>query len=65
MTDEHISWNPAALDAAFSGDLENAVVAQTPGGIEAQEQRAQDDLAQGQKLPKEGILDSRTELESE
>ncbi|SRR5260221_12836600 len=48
--------NPAALGAALSGDWENALVASTPGGIEAQEALAQQDLIESQKLPKEGTI---------
>lgn len=46
--------NPAALVAALSGDFHNAILAATPGGIEAQEAQGQRDLcSSGQKLPKE------------
>ncbi len=33
--------NPAALKALVGGDIENFLVASTPGGIEAQEKRGQ------------------------
>ena len=56
--------NPAALRAYLDGDEKNFVVAQMPGGIEAQEKLAQEDLVLGQKLPKEGILNVRSELEA-
>lgn len=49
-------FNPAALGAAFRNDWENAAVASTPGGIEAQEAAAQRDLVESQKLPKEGTI---------
>lgn len=46
--------NPAALVAALSGDMENARIASTPGGIEAQEKAGQAMLvASGAKLPKD------------
>src|SRR5262245_7754392 len=45
--------NPAALSAASRGDLKNARVASTPGGIEAQEAAGQAELvAHGNKLPR-------------
>ena len=47
------SGNPAAVSAAARGDLANAILAATPGGIEAQEAQGQRDLcASGQRLPK-------------
>jgi hypothetical protein len=46
--------NPAALAAFARGDIENALVASTPGGIEAQEARGQADLTRRfNQLPKE------------
>lgn len=46
-------YNPAALMAAASGDFENAIVASTPGGIEAQEKAGQTTLvACNAQLPK-------------
>lgn len=43
---------PAALDALVKGDIENFVVASTPGGIEAQEAAGQRDLvARFNRLP--------------
>lgn len=45
--------NPAALIAALNGDLENAMVAATPGGIEAQEAAGQAMLCAAAQLPKE------------
>ena len=45
---------PAALSALGGGDLENFMVAATPGGIEAQEARGQRDLvAAASQLPKD------------
>jgi hypothetical protein len=46
--------NPAALRAALSGDMENFVVASTPGGIEAQEKRGQIEQSFAETLPIEG-----------
>jgi hypothetical protein len=58
MTDEKINLrNPAALSAALRGDWDNARIASTPGGIEAQEAAAQQDLIESQKLPKEGTTE--------
>lgn len=45
--------NPAALKAAASGDFANAIVASTPGGIEAQEKRGQQALVASTNMPKE------------
>lgn len=45
--------NPAALKAAISGDLANAMVVSTPGGIEAQEKRGQAALVASTNMPKE------------
>jgi hypothetical protein len=41
----------AALVAMLEGDVENAIVASTPGGIEAQEARGQQDFVAGETLP--------------
>jgi len=48
--------NPAALVAFMKGDVENAKVASTPGGIEAQEAQGQKDLvsAETTRLPIRG-----------
>lgn len=43
--------NPAAFAAAQRGDLENAIIASTPGGIERQEAAGQQELCQSGKLP--------------
>lgn len=44
--------NPAAIAALMTGDIENAVVAATPGGIAAQERAGQAALvANGARLP--------------
>lgn len=51
--------NPAALKAWLAGDLENALVASTPGGIEAQEAAGQRELVASERLPKEGTITTR------
>lgn len=43
--------SPAALGALASGDIENFVVASTPGGIEAQEKRGQEALVNPSNMP--------------
>jgi hypothetical protein len=48
-----IHMTPAAMAAALAGDLPNAIAATTPGGIEAQESRAQQSLINNAELPKE------------
>jgi len=45
--------NPAALSALAKGDLDNFLVASTPGGIEAQEKRGQEALVASTNMPKE------------
>ena len=45
--------NPAALAAASRGDLANALIASTPGGIERQEAAGQRTLVESAMLPKE------------
>lgn len=54
--------NPAALNAALKGDLENALVANTPGGIERQERAGQRTLCESAILPKELRGTTREEL---
>jgi hypothetical protein len=49
-----MNMNPAALVAALNGgDLANALIASTPGGIERQEAAGQRTLVQSAMLPKE------------
>jgi|JI10StandDraft_1071094.scaffolds.fasta_scaffold23927_9 hypothetical protein len=43
--------NPAAIDALARGDVENFLVASTPGGIEAQEKAGTDALVQSTRMP--------------
>lgn len=45
--------NPAALSALLKGDIDNAVIASTPGGIERQEAQGQRKLVESAMLPKE------------
>lgn len=45
--------NPAALGALLKGDIDNFVVASTPGGIEAQEAQGQRDFVSNETLPLE------------
>lgn len=51
--------SPAALSALAVGDIENFLVAATPGGIEAQEKRGQLEQAERETLPIEGTLKDR------
>lgn len=44
-------WTPAVLGALAKGDLENAKIAGTPGGIEAQERAGQKALCASAQLP--------------
>lgn len=50
---EENEMNPAALEAASRGDMKNALVASTPGGIERQEAAGQKALVKSATLPKE------------
>lgn len=50
---KEIGMNPAALVAALRGDLANALVASTPGGIEAQEHAGQRAVCEKSILPKD------------
>lgn len=43
---------PAVLQAILDGDIENAIAAATPGGIEAQEARGQRDFVANETLPR-------------
>ena len=45
--------NPAALSAALRGDIANALIASTPGGIERQEAEGQKTLVASAMIPKE------------
>ncbi len=58
-----MSITPAALAALLNGDNENFIAASTPGGIEAQEKRGQQQQAQRQTLPKD-MGDYRKDLEA-
>lgn len=55
---------PAAVTAFARGDLENARIAGTPGGIEAQEAAGQAQMVQSQQLPKEKLLKYQEQLEA-
>lgn len=46
---------PAALAALGKGDIKNAVIAMTPGGIEAQEAAGQQSFVANETLPKENM----------
>jgi len=51
----NLNWNNmAAVSALLHGDLENALVAATPGGIVAQEKAGQQQLVKSSLFPKEG-----------
>lgn len=56
--------NPAALAAFMRGDTENARVASTPGGIEAQEAAGQAVLIASSALPREIYEGTREQLEA-
>ena len=59
-----MGMNPVALVAALNGDFENARIAATPGGIEAQEAAGQAMLCAAAQLPKEMHGCTREQLES-
>ncbi len=55
---------PAAIGALATGDFANAVVAATPGGIEAQEAAGQVEFLTGDTLPQEILRpETRSDLE--
>lgn len=54
---------PAALAALAHGDMPNAMIASTPGGIEAQEADGQQAMVSSQQLPKDSLLEHREQLE--
>jgi len=56
--------NTAAFSAALSGDLANALIASTPGGIELQEAAGQRALVASAMLPKEIHGATREQLEA-
>lgn len=53
----------ATIGALMRGDIENAIITETPGGIEAQEARGQRDFVASTTLPKECLRCSREQLE--
>jgi hypothetical protein len=55
---------PAVLAAAAAGDMHNALVAATPGGIEAQEAAGQATLCANEQLPKDMRGATREQLEA-
>lgn len=55
--------NPAALRALVEGNLDNIIVASTPGGIEDQEAQGQSDFVANDTLPIKCNHCKRTELE--
>jgi len=55
---------PSTLKALLEGDLYNAIISETPGGIEAQEAQGQKDFVADETLPKEFLYSTRQELES-
>lgn len=54
--------NMAALSALVSNDIENFLVAATPGGIEAQEKRGQQALVKMDALPKDAPWEQLEQL---
>ena len=56
--------SPAALRALVDGDIENAIVASTPGGIERQEAKGQRTFVASKTLPKECLYSTREQLEA-
>ena len=56
--------SPAALGALLDGDLENAIIAMMPGGIEAQEAAGQRSFVASETLPGEVLAGTREELEA-
>jgi hypothetical protein len=59
-----LRWTPAALAAALAGDLENALIAGTPGGIERQEAQGQRDLVESELVPLDMGQNTREQFEA-
>jgi len=59
-----LKWNMAALGALADGDWNNALIAATPGGIEAQEARGQRDFVANETLPVKINGGSREQFEA-
>ena len=57
-------WNPAAIGALARGDLANAIIASTPGGIEAQEAQGQQDFVANETLPIKFNYCTREQIEA-
>ena len=55
---------PSTLKALAEGDFENAIISETPGGIERQEAEGQEEFVNSSTLPKECIDCSRKQFES-
>lgn len=55
--------NPAALAAFANGNIDDALTASIPGGIEASEALGQQELVKSQQLPKDCLLEHREQLE--
>ena len=64
MPEEKMRWTPAVVRALMDNDLENAIIAATPGGIEAQEAKGQRDFLASTILPKKCAGCSREQLEA-
>lgn len=60
---EPLQLTPAAILAAASGDLVNAIRAMTPGGIEAQEADGQEAFVQSATLPRECLYCTQADFE--
>ena len=61
---ENYGINPAALNAFLEGDIENAIIASTPGGIVQQEKQSQKDFVNSELLPIECNYCTPKDLES-
>jgi len=65
LASKEVSITPAALSAFASSDIENFIIASTPGGIEAQEARGQRDLCgNSAKLPIDGGRKHQAQFEA-
>lgn len=53
MKNSEMKMNPAAIIAAVKGDIQNALTAATPGGIEAQEKTGQALLVASSDMPQD------------
>jgi hypothetical protein len=61
---DQMRWTPAVVRALADGNIQNAIIAATPGGIEAQEAQGQRDFVSSETLPLKCDFCERKQLET-